>query len=248
MNIVTLLLIFMAGCALCWGVTRLPPPWRTVGIVVVVVIALLVLLSLVGWISPTFGQEPTPSIDAPAEEVEAPPPEMVPSLVAVVPSVVDVVDVAGKPVAIVPAPEAASDAQVEAVAEQASDTLESVASGEVTIAQATRDPSETLDPGAGQLFFWLSLAFGAIVRPKVVDPLVRRMPNLSNEAAGYVSVAANLAFFTLAFYALRGVSPALPQTLGTWLAAAGVSVMGGSAASSFGRARANPSTKQGAAT
>lgn len=205
MNVLTLLLILMVGCALCWGVSRLPPPWRTVGIVVVVVLALVVLLSLLGLIPNAFGQEPTPSLDAPAEEVEAPPPELTASpVVAVVPSVMEVDD---QQVAVVPAPEAATKEEVGAVAEQASENLKTIAAGDATLAEGTRNPVKS--PDAGEDFVWfLTWLFGATVRP-VIEWLVEKYKVDSTRASDFNN-AGMILFFGAAWLLFRS-NPAVPQ-------------------------------------
>lgn len=235
MNVVTLIVIILAAVALCWAVSRLPPPWRTAGIVVVAVLALIFLLSLLGAIPPVLGQEPTPS-DAPAEEVDAPPPELSASpAVAVVPSVVEV---EGQSVAVVPAPKGASEAQTEAVAEQAAENLEAVASGEVTLAEATRDPtSGAPDPGGGGLFWILAIVMGSIVRP-VTDVVVERMKAVDNRLSAAIHSGTVLALYLGAWAIFASSNPALPQDPTSWLIAGFAAVGVGSASTSLLRTQA----------
>ena len=228
MDVLTLLLVIAVCCLLCWAVVRLPPPGRTIGLVVLAVLALLVLLSLLGLIPGLRAQEPPVEVStpqpfdlAPAEEPPAPLPHA-----TIKPSVTEV---NGAPVAIVPAPPEASPAEVAAVAAQSAENLEAVASGEVTLAEATRDPTSSApDPGADVVFWVIAIVVGSIIRP-ISDIFVDKLAAIDNRLRSPVSLAVVLLTYTGAWSLLHSSNPSLPQSWVSWAIA-------GLAASGFGSA------------
>lgn len=203
MSVISLLLLVALGCLLCWAVVRLPAPWRTAGIVAVV--ALLVLLSLPGLV-PLRGQEaPTPVASA------------TPIIAFADPSVVPAAAALPVPVAtIVPAPPDATAAEVKAVAEQSAENLEAVADGEVSLAEATRDPtSGAPDPGSGGEFWLIAIVFGSVIRP-ITDTIVGRIRGLDDKLAGAINTAALLVTYLGAWALLHGSNPSLPQSAVSW--------------------------------
>lgn len=128
------------------------------------------------------------------------------------------VTVNGAPAVVVPAPSEASPAEVQAVGERSAETLEDVASGDVTIAEATRDPVDAPDPGAGSLFWVLALVFGSVVRP-ITDAVISRLPRVDDKLAGAINTAALIAMYVGAWSMLAGSNPGLPQDAVSWVIA-----------------------------
>lgn len=140
-----------------------------------------------------------------------------------------VTEVNGAPVAIVPAPPEASRAEVAAVAAQSAENLEAVASGEVTLAEATRDPTSSApDPGADVVFWVIAIIVGSVIRP-ITDIAVDRLAAVDNRLRSPVSLAVVLAAYTGAWSLLHAGNPSLPQSWVSWAIA-------GLAASGFGSA------------
>jgi hypothetical protein len=142
----------------------------------------------------------------------------------------------GEPAVAVPVPKQSLAEEVRQVAEASAETQRDVAAGRVPLEQATRELEETWDPGAGDvvgtLFWVLSFLFGGFFRPWAMG-LVRRYwlegwPPFGDRVERWLNAVLQLAFFAGAFYLLGGLHDSLPQTLGAWLLAAGVSVAGGS--------------------
>lgn len=138
---------------------------------------------------------------------DAAPPEPLPA-----PTVV-VVD--GAPAAVVPAPAEASPAEVAAVAHQSAENLRAVADGEVTIEQATRDPRETLDPGADYIFWIVGIVAAAVLRG-VNDLVVSRAPRIPDSAASLLGLLIVVGVYIGAWAALSDYYPELPQTWPSW--------------------------------
>lgn len=169
--------------------------------------ALLLLLA-----APLAAQEATPpafTLDlSPAEEVAAPPPVPV-----MTPSVVEV---SGVSVGIVPAPDA-TEAEVQAVAENSAEKLEDVASGEVSIAAATRDPTNSLDLGDDTGFFLgLSTLFGLVFGP-LLSWGVERASAIDSRLGSFISIATVVLFYVLMYFLLHTRYPNLPQDLLAWI-------------------------------
>jgi hypothetical protein len=210
--IIVLLIVLLGGG---WYGQRQWGPSGGLGIVGLV-LAVVLILWLLGAL-PGLGQEPTPAI-------------------AFADPATPVADVTATPTAapvatIVPAPPDATAAEVKAVAEQSAENLEAVADGDVTIEQATRDPTKTADPGASMVFpMLLTLAVGAA--RWALGIAVRKSPNLPNAAIGLISNGTVVAVVVVGFFLLHSSFPDLPQTLFTWLAAAGLGSMFGSMAQS----------------
>lgn len=173
-----------------WGA---PGGLGAVGIVLVIV-----LLCLLFGVIRLPAQEPSPAASAPTPAV---------------------VTVNGAPAAVVPAPSDASPAEVQAVAEQSAENLKAVASGEVSLAEATRDPtSGAPDPGSGSMFWLLSIIFGMVIRP-ITDVAVERIKGLDNRLSAACNVAVLLAVYIGAWAAFHGSNPGLPQDVAAWVIA-----------------------------
>lgn len=171
---------------------------------------------------PVFAQDSTPTpvvaVTTPAEVDTSQP-----ATLAVLPS--------GAPVIAVEVPANAHAEDAKAIGEQSADDLKAVASGEVTIQQATRDPTKTADPGANMVFPML-LSLASAISRWALGVAVRRSPNLPNAAIGLISNGTVAAVVVAGFYLLHSSFPDTPQSLVTWLMAAGLGSMAGSMAQS----------------
>lgn len=229
--IIVLLLLFGGG-GYWYGNTR----WGPRGGISMLGVVLLIILVL-WFLAPGLrGQEPPAEVStpqpfdlAPAEEPAAPLPSA-----TIGPSVTEF---NGAPVAIVPAPPEASTAEVAAVAAQSAENLEAVASGEVSLAAATRDPtSGAPDPGDGGLFWLLSIVFGSVIKP-LTDAAVEKLSGVDNRLSGAINTAVVLVTYVGAWALLHDGNPGLPQDVFSW-AIAGFAAAGmGAATSSAWRSR-----------
>jgi hypothetical protein len=164
-------------------------------------IAVLLLVTLAGVVG-LVAQEPPAETSTPA------------------PLTTPLVDtVAGAPVAVVPAPPAASEKVVEAVAEQAASTIRSITAGDITLAQGTRDPAETADPGSSDAFWVLSMIFGAVMVPLIAFG-AEKASKIDARLGIALSGAVLFSFYGVAWAILHGSNPSLPQDLISWLGAA----------------------------
>jgi hypothetical protein len=195
--------------------------------------ALAVLLLLA---APLAAQEATPEPTLPLPPLldMAPAPDAPAAITEA--TVVENAD--GSPLAVVPAPAEVTVAEAKAVADQSAVSLEAVGSGEITLAEATRDPtSGAPDPGEGGLFWLLAIVFGSVVKP-ATDALVDRIKGLDNRLSSAIHTGVLLATYLGAWALFHGSNPSLPQDAVSWaiagFAAAGV----GSAMTSVGRSRA----------
>ena len=147
-----------------------------------------------------------------------------------------VVTMDGAPAAVVPAPSDATVEEVRAVAEQSAENLKAVASGEVSLAAATRDPtSGAPDTGEGGLFWVLSLIVGLVIRP-ITDKVLRAIPWVDDDLAGPIYLGLLLVVYSVAWAALHAPNPALPQDWTAWMLAAFSAAGMGTASSSRARA------------
>lgn len=183
-----------------------------------------ILLTLLLLAAPLAGQEPPAEVSTPAP-FDLAPPDPLPHA-TIKPSVTEV---NGAPVAIVPAPAEASNAEVAAVAAQSAENLEAVAAGEVTLAEATRDPTSSApDPGADVVFWVIAIVVGSVIRP-ITDIFVDKLAAVDNRLRSPVSLAVVLATYTGAWALLHTSNPSLPQSWVSW-------VIAGLAAAGFGGA------------
>lgn len=120
---------------------------------------------------------------------------------------------------------------VEALAESAADSAEAVSSGDSTIAEATRDPADAPDPGAGSMFWILSLVFGGAIRP-VVNVLVDKVAAVDPRLSGALNTTVVIAFYLGAWALLAKSNPGLPQDGISWVIAGFAATGVGSAVSS----------------
>jgi len=194
--------------------------WGGVGAsgVVGLLIAILLILWLLGAL-PLHGQETS----QPATSATP--------LIAFADPGTPAADVTGQPSAapiatIVPAPPDVTAAEVKAVAEQSAENLEAVASNEIGIAEATRDPtSGAPDPGSGSTFWLIAMFFGSVVRP-ITDNVVGRIKSIDDKLSGSVNTVALIVTYVAAWALFHSSNPSLPQDALAWiiagLAAAGL--------------------------
>lgn len=142
---------------------------------------------------------------------------------------VDVLEVApGEPAAVVvPVPDQATEEEARAVGVSSAETLQQVASGEVTVEEATRDKAESPDGGSGQAFWMVVPFIGGLLRRVVSDPLVQRMRWIPNDAQGAAHALLMVALATAAWALLVPHFPGLPADWLSWFNAACGATLGG---------------------
>lgn len=193
------------------------------------IVGLVLLIALVLWLLgaiPGLGQDATPPLE-PTPEVHV----ITPAEIGSEAAAVLVKLPTGEPAVAVELPANAHAEDAKAIGEQSADDLKAVASGEVTIEQATRDPTKSADPGAGMLFPYLMTVAAAVSR-WALGVAVRRSPTLPNSAIGLISNGIIAAVVVAGFFLLHSSFPDAPQTLVTWCWAAGLGSMIGSMAQS----------------
>jgi hypothetical protein len=131
---------------------------------------------------------------------------------------------------LVEVPKSLPRGEVREAAQHQEDTLEHVANGNVSMAEATRDPDQSTDPGSGIEFWLLAALFGGLVRPPV-DYAVERS-RLDTRLGAAVHLAALVGFYLLLWALLHKSNPGLPQDWTSWLIAAGVGGGAGAAGQS----------------
>ena len=117
----------------------------------------------------------------------------------------------------------------EAIQEHADDTLEQVKSGEVSLAEATRDPASAPDPGSSAVQWFLAIVVGRLFLP-IVKFVVQRMPQVENAIAPQINgVVVLLLYLGVGWGWASHVDPSLPQSWLTWgswaLGAVGLTTM-----------------------
>lgn len=122
----------------------------------------------------------------------------------------------GAQAAIVPAPPSASTAEVRAVAAQSAENLRNVATGEITVEQATRDPAKSPDAGSGYVFFVVGIVAAAALK-FATDLMVLRAPGMPDSGITFVGMVIVAGISLGAWALLRGEFPDLPQSWIMWV-------------------------------
>lgn len=150
------------------------------------------------------------------------------------PTPVLIVPYDGQPALVTKVPPEIPRGEVQQMGEAQEQSFKAVASGEVDVAEATRDPAQSPDPGSGLVFWLLAALFGGIVRPPV-DYMVERS-RLDDRLGGAVHVGVMVAFYLGLWALLHASYPSLPQDWTSWLIAAGLGGGAGAGAQSAIRA------------
>lgn len=136
-----------------------------------------------------------------------------------------VVTVNGAAAAVVPAPADATTAEVKAVAEQSAENLKAVASGEVSLAEGTRNLADSPDGGEGN-GFWIAAPFIGLMLRRILDPLIRKS-RMSDDWMGAAHGLLMVGLATLGWVWLASHYQSLPQDWMSWFNAAGSATLGG---------------------
>lgn len=121
------------------------------------------------------------------------------------------------------AEEQLTPAEEVAIEEGAVATVEAVASGEASAAEASRDPATAVDLGATWQVAILSALFMAILAPMTTAGL-KKLGVVAPELASGANLAVAVAYYLIAWWLLHGRYPDLPQDPLAW---AGIALAGG---------------------
>lgn len=104
------------------------------------------------------------------------------------------------------------------------DNASAVASGDATIAEASRDPAESVDFGASWQMGVLAALFMAVVAPWTVI-LLKKLGIVAPELGGAASMTVAVIYYLAAWYFLKDRYPTFPQDPLAWV---GIAIAGSS--------------------